>query len=254
MYLIVAGSYPKQVMRDTTPHRYHPPDIMQTTSVALVEDDPAARQRFEQAIQAAPDLRLVASFEFGKDALSWLENHRPDVLLTDLGLPDIPGLAVLTYCARRHPGCDIMVITLYDDEAHVVRSLEAGASGYLLKDSLHDEIVKHIRDLRAGGAPMTPVIARQVLKRFRINLPAQQQADSVAADPATTLTARELFILNRVAQGFRYSEIAALEDISINTVHTHVRNIYGKLAVHSRSEAVYEAMQMGLIEKGLPRH
>jgi DNA-binding NarL/FixJ family response regulator len=223
---------------------------MPHTSVALVEDDPAARQRFADAIRAAPDLALVASFEYGKDALAWLENNQPDVLLTDLGLPDIPGLAVLTYCARRHPTCDIMVITMYDDDAHVVRCLEAGASGYLLKDSLDDEIVKHIRDLRAGGAPMTPVIARQVLKRFRADTAC---ATTVMDSDATALTARELFVLNRIAQGFKYAEIAGLEAISINTVHTHVRNIYSKLAVHSRSEAVYEAMQMGLINKGLPR-
>jgi DNA-binding NarL/FixJ family response regulator len=168
-------------------------------------------------------------------------------------LPDIPGLAVLTYCAQRHPACDIMVITLYDDPTHVIRCLEAGASGYLLKDSLHEEIAAHIRELHAGGSPMTPAIARLVLKRFRVPL-APAGPGPVAGHQATLLTPKELTVLTRIAQGFRYAEIAELEGISPHTVHTHIKNIYAKLSVHSRSEAVHEAMQLGLIEKGLPRH
>ena len=225
---------------------------MNTIQVALLEDDAATRQRFCDAIGAATDLHLMASFETGREALTWLEHHQPDLLLTDLGLPDIPGLAVLTYCAQRHPTCDIMVITLYDDPTHVVRCLEAGASGYLLKDSLRDEIVDHIRELRSGGSPMTPAIARQVLKRFRVDVPAPSSQPLPVV--ANALTPRELTVLSRIAQGFRYAEIAELENVSTHTVHTHVKSIYSKLAVHSRSEAVHEAMQLGLIDKGLPRH
>jgi DNA-binding NarL/FixJ family response regulator len=233
---------------------------MNPIHIAMVEDDAATRDRFGRAIAQAPDLHMMAQFDNGHDALSWLEHHSPDVLLTDLGLPDIPGLAVLTYCVQRHPRCDTMVITLYDDPTHVVRCLEAGASGYLLKDSLGDEIVQHIRELRAGGSPMTPAIARQVLKRFRAEVPvAPPMADPSpvgnAQPPATAgvLTAKELTVLSRIAQGFRYGEIAELEKISIHTVQSHVKNMYAKLAVHSRTEAVHEAMQLGLIEKGLPR-
>lgn len=227
--------------------------IMKTIiRVALVEDDPVAHQRLCEAVRAAPDLELVAHFVNGRDALAWLEQHGPDVLLTDLGLPDIPGLAVLTYCAERHKRCDIMVLTLYDDPALVVRCLEAGASGYLLKDCLQDEIATHVRDLRAGGSPLTPAIARQVIKRFRADIPVHgSEPDFVAS---ATLTAKEMTVLNRIAQGFKYAEIAELEGVSVHTVHTHVKNIYAKLAVHSRSEAVHEATQMGLIHQGLPRH
>lgn len=225
---------------------------MNTIQVALLEDDAVTRQRFCDAIGATDDLHLMASFETGREALAWLEHHQPDVLLTDLGLPDIPGLAVLTYCAQRHPTCDIMVITLYDDPTHVVRCLEAGASGYLLKDSLRDEIADHIRELRSGGSPMTPAIARQVLRRFRADVPAS--ASRPLPVVANALTPKELTVLSRIAQGFRYAEMADLENVSIHTVHAHVKNIYSKLAVHSRSEAVHEAMQLGLIDKGLPRH
>ena len=230
-----------------------PLKTMTHIQVALVEDDAATRQRFTHAIEQAADLRLVASFENGRSALAWLEHHAPDVLMTDLGLPDIPGLAVLAYCAQRHPACDIMVMTLYDDPTHVIRCLEAGASGYLLKDSPHGEIADLIRELHSGGSPMTPAIARLVLKRVRVPMPSVG-AGPVVAHQATLLTPKELTVLTRIAQGFRYGEIADLEGISRHTVHAHIKNMYAKLSVHSRSEAVHEAMQLGLIEKGLPRH
>lgn len=214
-----------------------------TTSVVIVEDDPASLQRFVQAVHAAPDMHVLQTFVNGRDALAWLEHHAPDVLLTDLGLPDLPGLAVIAYCAQRHVRCEIMVITMYEDEAHVLRSLEAGAGGYLLKDSASDEIPARIRELRAGGAPMTPVIARQVLRRFRLTPTAGQ------SEPAPTLlTPREMAVLNHVARGFSHAEIAKLEGVAVSTIATHIRHIYEKLAVHSRSEAVFEAQQMGLID------
>jgi DNA-binding NarL/FixJ family response regulator len=212
-------------------------------AIVIVEDDPASLQRFVQAVQQAPDMQVQQTFTNGRDALAWLEHHAPDVLLTDLGLPDLPGLAVITYCAQRHVSCEIMVITMYEDESHVLRSLEAGAGGYLLKDSSSDEIPARIRELRAGGAPMTPVIARQVLRRFRLTPSAGQ-----AAPLPPMLTPRETAVLNHVARGFSHAEIARLEGVAVSTIATHIRHIYEKLAVHSRSEAVFEAQQMGLID------
>jgi DNA-binding NarL/FixJ family response regulator len=213
--------------------------------VALVEDDAATRQRFGAAIEAAPDLVLAGAFATGGEALAWLDLQAPDVLLVDLGLPDVPGLSVIERCARLYPRCDIMVISMYEDEAHVVRSLEAGASGYLLKDSFDDEIARHIRELRAGGAPMTPIIARHLIKKFR-GLPRVAAAGPSAPPmPSTPLSPREQLILTRISQGFSYGEIAELEAISRNTVHSHIKNIYSKLSVHSRTEAVYEASRLG---------
>jgi DNA-binding NarL/FixJ family response regulator len=213
--------------------------------VAVLEDDPATRARFAAAIAQDGGLRLSAEFALGAEALAWLERHEPDVLLADLGLPDLPGLAVIAYCARRHPTADIMVISMHEDEQHVVRSLEAGASGYLLKDSLEGEITARIRELRAGGAPMSPVIARLVLKRLR---PAPSAGTGGEADGSWVLpTPRELLVLTRIAQGFSYAEIAEIEGISRHTVHAHVKNVYAKLSVHSRTEAVFEASRLGLI-------
>lgn len=223
---------------------------MKPITVAIVEDEPTCIERFKHAVEAAADLRLLGCFASGRAALEWLENQSVDVLLCDLGLPDLPGLAVITYCAHRHPATSIMVITMYEDEAHVVRSLEAGASGYLLKDSLRDEICDRIRELHAGGSPITPTIARLVLKRFR-PLPTENVQPPVLE--YTRLTPKEMVVLNRIAQGFSYQEIGRLEGITINTVHTHIKRIYSKLAVRSRTEAVFEAQQLGLLDSGLRR-
>jgi DNA-binding NarL/FixJ family response regulator len=215
--------------------------------VAVLEDDEVTRQRFCAAVRGALDMRLVADFGIGGQALAWLEQNEIDVLLADLGLPDVPGLAVIAYCARRHPQADIMVISIHEDEQHVVRSLEAGASGYLLKDSGDDEITGRIRELRKGGAPMSPVIARLVLKRFRSAPPGTPSRPVDEVSSWVLPTPRELLVLTRIAQGFSYAEIAELEGISRHTVHAHVKNIYSKLSVHSRSEAVFEANRLGLI-------
>ena len=211
--------------------------------VVILEDDAETRARFRVAIERDLTMQLVAEFSLAGDALAWLEKNELDVLITDLGLPDLSGLAVITYCAHRHVRADILVISMYEDEAHVIRSLEAGASGYLLKDSLNDEIAGRIREMRDGGAPMSPVIARLVLKRFR---PAPQPAEEVDISWVRP-TAREVLMLTRIAQGFSYAEIARLENISPHTVHAHIRNIYSKLSVHSRTEAVFEASRLGLI-------
>jgi DNA-binding NarL/FixJ family response regulator len=219
-------------------------------SVAIVEDDEACRMRFETAVRKASDLHLSASFSDGRSALDWLDRNTPDVLLSDLGLPDLPGLAVITYYAQRHPSTAIMVITMYEDEQHVIRSLEAGASGYLLKDSVHGEICERIRELHEGGSPITPVIARLVLKRFHSP---NGTTRPLPDNELVKLTPKEMVVLNRIAQGFSYVEIGKLENISVNTVHTHIKRIYGKLSVRSRTEAVFEAQQMGLLDTGLRR-
>jgi DNA-binding NarL/FixJ family response regulator len=212
--------------------------------IALVEDNANTRDRLASAINGDARLSLQYAAGNGQQMLSWLQAHAPDVLLVDLGLPDLPGLAVITYCAQLHPCTDIMVVTMFEDEEHVVRSIEAGASGYLLKDSLRDEIVHLILQLRAGGAPMTPVIARQLLRRMR-----PEQRRTAPRELGVALTARELEVLGLIARGFKYAEIARLQNVAVNTVHSHIKAIYSKLSVHSKTEAVFEAGRLGLIER-----
>jgi len=214
------------------------------TRVALVEDDREARARLAASIRSQRSLQLVAEYATGAEALAGLESVAPEVLLVDLGLPDISGLDVVRFAASRHPDCDILVVSIFGDEANVLAALEAGAHGYLLKGSLQRDIVLDIRDIRNGGSPLSPIIARQVLKRLqapsREPLAAEAEAD-------TTLTPRESEILNAISRGFSYAETAVMLGISVGTVHTFLKRIYRKLAVHSKTEAVFEANRLGLI-------
>jgi DNA-binding NarL/FixJ family response regulator len=217
-------------------------------NVIVVEDEPIFTVRFCEAIRSTGGLHLAASFSNATSAIEWLKNNKPDVLLCDLGLPDLPGTAVISYCAQHYADTDIMVISMFEDQPHVLQALEAGASGYLLKDCPASEIPNKIFELVRGGAPMSPVIARMVLKRFHVNTLSNIRGNT--SDTLPALTPKELLVLNRIAQGFKYLEIAQQQDISVNTVITHVKHIYEKLAVNSRSEAVFEAQQLGLIDLG----
>ena len=210
----------------------------------IVEDDAAFLNRFCKIVAADPDLELFAAVSDGASARQALAKHAPDVLLIDLGLPDISGIEIIRETTQRHPETDIMVVTVFGDEEHVIASIEAGATGYLLKDSLPEEFVNVINELRAGGSPITPIIARQLLKRFM-----QPQAIAPQPEPEDAgLSPRETEVLTYIAKGFNFGEIAKLLGISGHTVTAHVKKIYQKLAVHSRGEAIYEASKMGLLK------
>lgn len=228
----------------------------QGTRVLLLEDDTQTRHRFMQALQATQDLQLLAAFDNVRQTLQWLKQHSMDVLLADLGLPDGSGLDVIRYCNQYHSSANIMVLSIHEDAELVGRAIQAGATGYLLKDVIITEIGQKIRELRDGGAPMSPSIARQVLKHFQSSPQTYEKKihTSVSASECwcdnslDALTRREKIILTRMSEGFRYQEIANLEEISVHTVHAHIKKIYTKLNVHSRSEAIFEAVHMGLLE------
>jgi len=211
---------------------------LEPVTVALVEDDDEARKRLVASISSDPSLKLVGEFATGTEALAGLAAGAPDVFLIDLGLPDMPGMQVVKRVADRFPACDILVVTVFGDEESIIGALEAGARGYLLKGALEHDIAEDIRHLRNGGSPLSPVIARQVLKRL---VPAK------AAAMDALLTPRETEILNAIARGFSYAETAGLLHLSVQTVHSHLKNIYRKLAVHSKTEAVFEADRRRLL-------
>lgn len=213
---------------------------MDMLKVMIVEDDPAFLNRFCSIVAADSEFELFAAVPNGTAALEALQRAAPDVLLVDLGLPDMSGIEVIRTASSRYPDTDILVITVFGDEAHVLASIEAGATGYLLKDSLPDEFAEVLKSLREGGSPINPIIARQLLNRLR-----PQPCEPVA--PSRELSARERETLSLVAKGFSFAEVAALLELSPHTVTTYVKKIYQKLAVHSRSEAVYEASRLGLI-------
>lgn len=216
---------------------------MEKYSVLLVEDHPDTRERLSNAISDHKKLNLVAAAATCAEANAVLDEGAPDVLLTDLGLPDGDGLDLIRRVAANNTKTEIMVITVFGDEKHVLSAIEAGASGYLLKDSSSDYIGDSIVQMINGQSPVSPAIARHLLRRFR----SIQSVASEAAKDAPKLTPREQDILQFVAKGFSFSEVANLVSISPHTVTHHVKNIYKKLSVCSRAEAVFEAMQLGLV-------
>lgn len=213
--------------------------------VLVVEDDDLTRKAVCLSIEADPALTLAAAFDSLAPALAWLRAHAPEVLVSDLGLPDGSGIDLIRACTALHPQCDIMVLTTSSDEADVLESIEAGASGYLVKGAYKSEIARAILSLRDGEAPMSPAIARMVLQRIRLQGQGDDKAAQVAASAA--LTKREQSILDLIARGDTYADIAALLSLSVSTVQTHIKSIYGKLSVHSRGEAVFEAQRQGLL-------
>ena len=216
-------------------------------TVLIVEDDNLTRRALSLAIESEPTLKLVAALDSVKPALEWLETQSADVLLTDLGLPDGSGVEVIQACQQRHPDCNMLVITASADEVNVLACIEAGASGYVLKDAGSVDIVRAILDLLAGGAPMSPAIARMVLARIRDGKKDVQVAPTGPVDPAA-LTKREATILDLIARGETYGEAARLLSVSVGTIQTHIKSIYAKLSVHSRGEAVFEAHRRGLLQ------
>jgi DNA-binding NarL/FixJ family response regulator len=218
----------------------------QPINVMIVEDDNLTRKYLAAAIQSEPALQLVAAFDSVQPALAWLLSTPVDLLLTDLGLPDGSGVDVIRACVDRWPDCGILVITMSSDEDSVLACIEAGAAGYVLKDAGRLDIVRALMDLHSGGSPISPLIARKVLGRMRDAMPAlTPQASNAHA--RSLLTRREAAILNLIARGDSYGEVARTLSVSVGTVQTHVKNIYGKLSVHSRGEAVFEAQRRGLL-------
>jgi DNA-binding NarL/FixJ family response regulator len=214
-------------------------------TVLLVEDDEATRTRLARAVEHDPGLTLVAAVGSCRDARAELGRVAPDVLLVDLGLPDGSGIDLIREAKRLGVRTEAMVITVFGDEAHVVAAIEAGASGYVLKDGTNAYIADSIRALVNGGSPISPVIARHLLRRFRTPAPVAPRA---GGEEVPELTEREHEVLALLVKGFTFSEIGDLLGISAHTVTTHVKHIYGKLAVRSRAEAVYEALQLGIVK------
>ncbi len=218
------------------------------TSVLVVEDDDSTRERFSRVINGHPQLDLVGAAADLLTGVTLLKDKKPDVLLMDLDLPDGNGMSLINEIVSAKLATEAMVISVFGDERHVVRAIEAGAGGYLLKDGGADQITDAILQLVAGGAPISPSIARHLLKRFRHE--GEETPENTPTEPGYTeaLTSREQEILNHVSYGYTAQEIAEQMEISIHTVNTHIRNIYSKLAVNSRAEAIMKAVRHGIIK------
>ncbi len=216
-------------------------------NVFLVEDDEATRQRLVQAINAHKSLTVVWSCATLREGLAALKTLHPDVLLVDLGLPDGSGIELIRAARLLNYAIEIMVISVFSDERHTLEAIKAGASGYLLKDSDTTYIGDAILRLLAGESPISAGIARHVLKSCRKANHSLDFAESLKKR-SPKLTKREVEVLQCITKGYTYYEVASMLGMSRNTITSHIKNIYRKLEVHSRGEAVFEAMQSGLID------
>jgi DNA-binding NarL/FixJ family response regulator len=209
--------------------------------ILIVEDDRSTRDHLASAIRGDASLALAGSAASLAEARPYLAARDLDVLVTDLGLPDGSGISLIREVRTAQPQLPVMVLTVFGDERTVLSAIAAGAASYLVKGSAREEIVESIQQLLQGGAPISPSIARHLLRRL------QTAPEGPAAAPGGTLTARETEVLRHVAKGFRAAEVAGLLGISVSTVTTHVRSLYRKLEVNSRTSAIYEAVNLGLI-------
>jgi DNA-binding NarL/FixJ family response regulator len=238
------------------------------TKVAIIEDNAEFLSRFRAVIESSPDFSFVGSAVDGAEGIALISGTEADAYLIDLGLPDINGIELIKLAVSMHPDCDVMVITMFADDAHIIQSIEAGATGYILKDSTSIDILECIRTLREGGSPISPLIARRILQKVQ---PVQiaQAAAAVTAPPGAAspdqpeirndtdqdsgthgnglLSEREYQVLLALSKGLSFKEIGARYYISSHTVARHVKKIYRVLAVHSRGEAVYEATKLGIL-------
>ncbi|WP_421774741.1 response regulator [Gracilimonas sp.] len=202
--------------------------------VGIVEDNEYMREGWETFIDHERDLTVIGSFGSCEDAFESDAINKVDLMIMDIGLPGMSGIEGVKYMRENHPDVNIIMATVHDDDDHIFDALKAGAVGYLMKKVTPDEMVHAIRDAHEGGSPITPNIARKVIATFQ-----------KAADLEEELSDREIQILKELATGRSYAAIGKKIFLSVDGVRHHIRNIYQKLEVHSRSEA---------IAKGITRH
>lgn len=205
------------------------------TTVAIVEDNAVMRQTFRQWIDAAPGHRCVAACANAEEAMAELPARKPDVVLMDVNLPGESGIQCVARLKEALPKTQVIMLTVYRNQELIFQALQAGACGYLLKRSSPEKLLKAITEVRTGGAPMTPEIARMLVEAYHRKPAASGQTEE--------LTARESEILTLLSEGLSNKEIADRVNISYDTVRAHLRHIYEKLHVRGRTEAVKMFLQ-----------
>jgi len=204
---------------------------MKPCIISLVEDNLPLAEELQALFDSQPDMEVLDVFTSAETALERLPSRAPDMLVVDIRLPGMNGVELIAALKPAFPDLPILVLTMYDESDLIFDALKAGASGYLLKRAAGDELCDAVRQVQRGGAPMSPSIARKVVQSFRA--PA-----SVPGPETTPLSPREEEILGLLANGALYKEIASELGISLDTVRTHLRRIYEKFHVHTRTEAV----------------
>lgn len=214
-------------------------------AVYIVEDEPQLRQEFASVVSASPTLQLVGATGSAQAARRELQRMAAlDVLLLDLGLPDGDGSSLIPHLRQHHPLAKALVISVFAGDQRVLGALSAGAQGYLLKDTGAEALVRAIIDVAQGDAPLSPRIARHLLRGFAA---APMPALASGKHECSKLTSREAELLTRASQGHLASELAASLGLSLHTINTHLRNCYAKLGVRNRLQAVKKARDSGQI-------
>ena len=211
----------------------------QPVNVVIFEDQRPLRESMKLLISGTPGYQVVATYESGSRVHELLELHDAQVVLMDIEMPELDGLSALKKIKSEKPDMMVLMLTVFDDNDRLLEALPNGADGYLLKSTPPAQIITAIEDVLDGGAPMSPAIARKVLRFFSNHKPPDTEK--------INLTDRELDVLRALVEGFSYKMIADQLDISIDTVRSHVRHIYKKLQVHSVGEAITKAMRQKLL-------
>ncbi len=210
-------------------------------AVAIVEDHPDIRMGMSFILRSSKGISVVGEFERAEDILEQFDEINPDVILMDIHLPGMSGIEATALLKSEHPRAEIVILSVLEDQENVFKAICAGASGYVTKPVMPDQLPDAVEQAFSGGTPMSPHIARKVLAMFKQNLPAPTKDYN--------LTARELEILEVLTQGADFKQIADRLFISPFTVRAHIRNIYEKLHVHSKSEAVAKALRERVLPK-----
>ena len=215
------------------------PVVATTIRVAIVEDLREVREGLAHLVTGADGFTCIGAFGSMEEAIPGIDGNLPDVALVDIGLPGMSGIDGIRILKERHPGVQYLVLSVYDDDERIFEALCAGATGYLLKKTPHARLLEGLREAMEGGSPMSPEVARRVIGTFQhVRPPARAVYD---------LTPHELRVLRLLADGHNYKTAAAELGVSVNTVAFHIKQIYEKLQVHSKSEAVSKALKGGLI-------
>ncbi len=207
--------------------------------VAIIEDQPTIRESLQILIGRTEGFRCNGAYDSMEAALARIAGDLPDVALVDIGLPGMSGIEGIRELKKRFPEMTLVMMTIYDDDKRIFDALCAGACGYLLKKTPPARLLESLREAAGGGSPMSPEVARRVVSLFREIRPSE--------DAPCQLTPHEIRLLKLLVEGHNYKTAAAELNLSVNTIRFHMKSIYGKLQVHSKSEAVAKGLRQRIV-------